>query len=851
MRGPPAMRSLLYAVLLSHTRAGTDDDRHHCSGHGTTSHSKDFECTCMSGWKGPNCGVRACPRGRAWADYASATDEAHAYDTECSGQGYCNEEGVCECREGVFEGPACEKLACPQSWDGLTCSGHGQCVTSGWAASHWDGRNLVRPHVSYPHWDAEKISGCLCDRGFSGFNCSRFDCPRGDIPETRGQKNEVVRLECEASSGSFTMTYKGGITEPIPWDAPYGLLKARLQTLPDVGEVSVRYLRGAFTICGTPRVEAEVEFLTDFGPLPALKAQALSLDGSVQFVTRQRLRCPRGSCHEARGRGPSNCTGGFYLGYDGHYTSKLAYDATKEYVERALRRLPTLNEDSDYGPLSVNVSGSDTVCAVDEKYYMNSTDGYDTMNAQNITIEMRGAYGNVYNLTLLNSLWRVDSYTDPSYAYKEKVNLTLEADKGTKENTYCSDRGWCDFATGTCMCNKLDTGALQYDYMSSNGYGEPGTRGDCGYPSIEARGCPAGLLGDTWVQCGGKDRGTCDNATLVCLCNENHYGAACMLQTCPFGQSWWGEARGSDKGHALAECSNMGECERNSGLCDCREGFGGNACEKLLCPVNRNDGSYCSGHGSCLPLWRAAQEVTDAHPHGLSYGAATQQSPATWDSRRIHMCHCDSRDGTRPADGPVEWVSGVYTANDDFVGGWTGYDCSQRRCPFGDDPRTDSDVSEIQMVRCSTQESFTVTFRGDTSRPISANASADTVKWALENMTTLQEVRVAISPGEVACQHRWDGSAWRHDASGFNVTFVSQVGDVPLLSTSPSSNVTETVKGTKENLECGRQGYCDPVEGLCRCLKGFVGSDGDGNPGRRRDCGRLDPQGFTLNLWDE
>ena len=62
---------------------------------------------------------------------------------------------------------------------------------------------------------------------------------------------------------------------------------------------------------------------------------------------------------------------------------------------------------------------------------------------------------------------------------------------------------------------------------------------------------------------------------------------------------------------------------------------------------------------------------------------------------------------------------------------------------------------------------------------------------------------------------------------------------------------TETVKGTKENLECGRQGYCDHESGLCRCLKGFVGSDGDGNPGRRRDCGRIDPQGFTLNLWDE
>jgi hypothetical protein len=258
----PQMKYVLWAMLLGR---GRPHEGAHCSGHGVTSKENNFECTCFSGWKGPNCGVKACPRGRAWADYASDTDEAHAYDVECSGVGYCNEDGQCECREGVFEGPACEKLACPTSLDGTICSGHGQCVTSGWAASHWDGRNLLRPHVEYPHWDAEKISGCLCDRGFSGFNCSRVDCPRGDVPETRGQKNEIVRLECGASKGTFTLTYKGGITEPIPYDAPYGLVKARLQALPDIGEVDVRFLRGQESVCSAQKTETEIEFLTDFG----------------------------------------------------------------------------------------------------------------------------------------------------------------------------------------------------------------------------------------------------------------------------------------------------------------------------------------------------------------------------------------------------------------------------------------------------------------------------------------------------------------------------------------------------------------------------------------------------------
>ena len=143
----------------------------------------------------------------------------------------------------------------------------------------------------------------------------------------------------------------------------------------------MRFLRGQESVCSSQKTETEIEFLTDFGSLPALKVQSLSLDGSVFMVTRQRLRCPRGSCHQARGRGPSNCTGGFYLGYDGQFTSKIAWNATKEFVEKALSALSTFNEASDYGPLHVNVTGSNTVCNYDEKYYMNSTEEYDNLHA--------------------------------------------------------------------------------------------------------------------------------------------------------------------------------------------------------------------------------------------------------------------------------------------------------------------------------------------------------------------------------------------------------------------------------------------------------------------------------------
>ena len=58
-------------------------------------------------WIGPDCSEMECPRGRAWFDEASSTDEAHA-DNVCSNAGLCNRKnGHCDC-DFRFEGDACE-----------------------------------------------------------------------------------------------------------------------------------------------------------------------------------------------------------------------------------------------------------------------------------------------------------------------------------------------------------------------------------------------------------------------------------------------------------------------------------------------------------------------------------------------------------------------------------------------------------------------------------------------------------------------------------------------------------------------------------------------------------------------
>jgi hypothetical protein len=107
-------------------------------------------------------------------------------------------------------------------------------------------------------------------------------------------------------------------------------------------------------------------------------------------------------------------------------------------------------------------------------------------------------------------------------------------------------------------------------------------------------------------------------------------------------------------------------------------------------------------------------------------------------------------------------LSSVLFANLSVSGQSTGYDCSVRRCPKGDDPYTTGQVFEIQALKCTgTGGTITLSFRNQVTTTIAYNAAASAVESALELLTQVKTlygdgVTVSYSTGSSLCTN--DGS---------------------------------------------------------------------------------------------
>ena len=141
-------------------------------------------------------------------------------------------------------------------------------------------------------------------------------------------------------------------------------------------------------------------------------------------------------------------------------------------------------------------------------------------------------------------------------------------------------------------------------------------------------------------------------------CDPGWYGFGCNRRYCPSGLAWNpGEANSVQPDTYYAVCSNAGYCDSRSGECKCFKGFTGAACERSFCP------GHCSGHGSCVPLSELHYENIE-YLNLMSLNKLPSEIKHVFRNANNHACQCDPE--------------------------WTGPECNERLCPYGDDPRTDT-----------------------------------------------------------------------------------------------------------------------------------------------------------------
>ena len=286
---------------------------------------------------------------------------------------------------------------------------------------------------------------------------------------------------------------------------------------------------------------------------------------------------------------------------------------------------------------------------------------------------------------------------------------------------------------------------------------------------------------------------------------------------CPKDVPWFGYPTADNVAHLepeVVECSNMGSCDRAAGICSCDTGFTGSSCNQLACPGSTDQ---CTGHGQCLDMSTLARLTKKNGEYaGFTYGL-TPNLPATWDALKVFGCLCDDM--------------------------YTGYDCSHRSCPTGDDPQTTEQLDERQIISCTDANAagdISFTFREQTTVvPVTAIATKAQVKAALETLSTIGTVEVdTLDPTDSDALCTIAGNA-------FAVTFLTEHGNVPLIKLTSLNidtlTIQDNVMGTKEQIECAGRGTCNVVTGQCSCFNGYGSSNGMGGPGQTGDCGYIEP----------
>jgi hypothetical protein len=738
------------------------------------------------------------------------------------------------------------------------------------------------PNLCNGNGVCDKFSRCTCASGFQGADCSEKRCPFSIAWSDMATATDVAHASAECSNRGICDRESGNCACMSGFS---GSACERLSCPDDCNGQGICF--SIHDLASRTRNEYSEKFTYRQPPLTMIawdadKIQGCKCDDFLYGYDCSFKKCPQGddplTANQVNEIQLIKCTsvaGYFTLFYQGVPSTTIPYSANAQVVKAALLNIPEITD--------VKVTFSQGA----------HTQACQATNANIISVEFTQQFGPQHPLvpyldSALITAGGVVEVAVAGDAFQDAHGRTITSVLGTKENDLCSGRGLCSRTDGLCSC--YDTNGDAYE--SSDGYGNAGSRGDCGWlkspTTVRASTCPGEM------QCSGH--GVCDSASgsFRCSCSTGWTGGDCSEKLCPNGRSWYGYPTADYQAHNdYSECSNMGNCDYTVGQCVCRENFYGEACEYMACGGGVTNA--CSGHGRCMSMAELAYWADDnGDATEIVYGSDYNDF-MTWDYDRIHGCKCDE--------------------------GFDGYDCSLKLCPMGDDAGTYEDHVEVQLLQClANNGNFTLSFRQAKTELLYPNTSAIELKAALVKLKTIDNINVYflqdiqypngtlnyVKPDKVTHNGNDVTLKGANDASGtfipdlvyiahnVNATINSSLcqtdgsqiaiisfdwthGDLPAILLDPlhmledydngngvpgSGRVNvyhdggtigglKSVAGTTEVAVCNNRGLCDINTGACHCFEDWTSSDGSyrGGPGSTGDCGLRDVEKLASRVY--